>query len=75
LNGPIISTGGGRIEMPKQRLPDRRPARELAVPIATALAVKMVALAALYFAFFAAPAVRPTPDGAATAILGLPPAR
>ncbi len=51
-------------------LPKDRP---LAVSIAAALAVKAVALTALYFAFFVPPpALLPLAEQTATAVLGLP---
>jgi hypothetical protein len=58
--------------MPNKSHLDAAGRRGLAVPIAAALAVKLVALTALYFAFFT-PEPDPTPrvDRAATAILGL----
>jgi hypothetical protein len=45
------------------------PARGLAVPVAVALAVKAVALAVIYLAFFVPPRVL---TGTASAILGVP---
>ena len=57
-----------------RQAPDRqpRPERGLAVPIVTALVLKLAALTALYFAFFATPMPHQSPDRAATAIFGLP---
>jgi hypothetical protein len=56
-----------------RQAPDRQPRRErgLAVPIVTALALKLAALTVLYLGFFAAPPVR-SADRAATAVFGLP---
>jgi hypothetical protein len=57
-----------------RQAPDRQPRPEhgLAVPIATALVLKLAALTALYLAFFATPMRHQNPDRAATAIFGLP---
>ena len=54
-----------------RQAPDRQPRRGLAVPIVTALALKLAALTALYLAFFATPMPQ-SPERAATAIFGLP---
>jgi hypothetical protein len=62
---------GNRIDMPKTTQPDIKPAGGLTVAIGTALAVKVVALAAIYFAFFV-PAPHPTPHADRAAVLGLP---
>jgi len=60
--------------MPKHSDPGIATDRSLALTIAAALAVKAVALAVIYLAFFV-PAPRPTPisDVIASAILGPPP--
>ena len=56
--------------MPKSHpLPDDRKREGLAAPIVVALAVKVVALAVIYCAFFIPP---PLAGSAATAVLGLP---
>jgi hypothetical protein len=59
--------------MPKQPRRFNLGDLPLGVSIAAALAVKAVALAALYFAFFVPPA-NPTPpaERTATTVLGLP---
>jgi hypothetical protein len=56
-----------------RQAPDRHPMLErgLAVPIMTALALKLAALTVIYLAFFASPPVQ-SPDRAATAIFGVP---
>jgi hypothetical protein len=67
----IISTEKGRgVEMSKTRRLEHKPDRGLIPPIAVALAVKVMALTILYFAFFM-PAPPPTPDRSAAAIYGL----
>jgi hypothetical protein len=59
--------------MPKPLHRDNKPDRSLAVPIAAALAVKIVALVVIYLAFFVPPpSAIPPAERAATAILGLP---
>jgi hypothetical protein len=73
--GHIISTGKGRwIEMPTTHRLEKQSDRGLVAPIAVALAVKVAALAILYFAFFLPPAA-PTPERSATAIFALPTGR
>lgn len=57
--------------MPKTTQLDRKPAGGLAAAIATALAVKILALTVIYFAFFM-PARGPTPHADRAAVLGLP---
>ena len=70
--GRIMLTGRNRRIMLPKFLGSKEPAdRGIAGPIAVALAVKLAALAVLYFAFFVPPAAL-GPDRAATAILGLP---
>jgi hypothetical protein len=62
-----------RTNMPQPSRRARKPDHGLAVPIAAALAVKIVALAVIYLAFFVPPtSAIPPAERAATAVLGLP---
>jgi hypothetical protein len=69
MTAPRPRVGGrtGRIEMSKTRRPVNKPTGSLAAPLTAVLALKAVALAVLYFAFFQPSAVAP----AATIIFGL----
>jgi hypothetical protein len=59
--------------MPQHSRRASKTDRGLAVPIAAALAVKAVALAVIYLAFFVPPTnAIPRAERSATAILGLP---